>query len=125
MSKPKKKKFTLDQVPSKNKGVETARQLDATIPGRDKKAFTCPKCGRDSYHPKDKEERYCGACGFVGDAFKCVLCEKKIEEKDVANQFCHGCKKLICDDHLGDTAFGSHAVEDHDAEPEDAEFDDE
>jgi hypothetical protein len=24
--------------------------------------FVCPKCGRTSYHPKDREERYCGAC---------------------------------------------------------------
>ena len=25
-------------------------------------SFTCPKCGRTSYHPKDAEEGYCGAC---------------------------------------------------------------
>jgi hypothetical protein len=25
-------------------------------------AFACPRCGRTSYHPKDVQERYCGAC---------------------------------------------------------------
>jgi len=25
--------------------------------------ITCPKCGRTSFHPKDIEYRYCGACG--------------------------------------------------------------
>jgi hypothetical protein len=25
-------------------------------------SFTCPRCGRTSYHPTDIKERYCGAC---------------------------------------------------------------
>jgi hypothetical protein len=25
-------------------------------------SYTCPKCGRTSYHPKDVEHRYCGNC---------------------------------------------------------------
>lgn len=25
-------------------------------------AFTCRRCGRTSHHPKDVQERYCGAC---------------------------------------------------------------
>lgn len=25
-------------------------------------AFTCPRCGAVSYHPKDKEHGYCGRC---------------------------------------------------------------
>lgn len=24
--------------------------------------FTCPRCGRTSYHPHDVEHGYCGAC---------------------------------------------------------------
>lgn len=24
--------------------------------------FTCPDCGRTSYHPKDVESQYCGNC---------------------------------------------------------------
>jgi len=24
--------------------------------------FTCPRCGRVSYHPEDVRQRYCGAC---------------------------------------------------------------
>lgn len=26
------------------------------------KGFTCPRCGKTSYHPKDLEEGYCGHC---------------------------------------------------------------
>lgn len=121
MKKPKK--LSIDEVPSKNEKIEAARQLDATIPGKDKAKFTCPKCGRDSFHPKDKEERYCGACGFVGDEFKCFLCDAIVPEKDVTGQFCHGCKKLICDKHEADTAWGGHTPEDHDAEPEEGDDD--
>lgn len=25
-------------------------------------SITCPRCGRTSYHPRDIQERYCGAC---------------------------------------------------------------
>lgn len=25
-------------------------------------AFTCPHCGRTSHHPRDVDQRYCGAC---------------------------------------------------------------
>lgn len=25
-------------------------------------SFTCPACGRTSYHPEDEKQRYCGAC---------------------------------------------------------------
>jgi hypothetical protein len=25
-------------------------------------AFTCPRCGRTSYHPEDARQGYCGAC---------------------------------------------------------------
>jgi hypothetical protein len=29
--------------------------------------FTCPQCGRTSFHPKDAEYGYCGACrAFTG-----------------------------------------------------------
>lgn len=27
-------------------------------------SITCPKCKRTSWHPKDIEYRYCGACGY-------------------------------------------------------------
>ncbi len=31
-------------------------------------SFTCPRCGRTSYHPKDIEHRYCGNChAFTSD----------------------------------------------------------
>lgn len=36
---------------------EAAAKIDAKEP-----SFTCPKCERTSYHPKDLEQRYCGAC---------------------------------------------------------------
>lgn len=39
--------------------VEEPRSwLDEYSPG----SITCPKCGKASYHPKDIEQRYCGAC---------------------------------------------------------------
>jgi len=28
----------------------------------DSAGFTCPRCGRTSYHPEDIREGYCGAC---------------------------------------------------------------
>jgi hypothetical protein len=31
-------------------------------PGTEPEAFTCPRCGRTSYHPKDIAEGYCGHC---------------------------------------------------------------
>jgi hypothetical protein len=30
--------------------------------GCDDAAYTCPRCGAVSHHPKDVQERYCGAC---------------------------------------------------------------
>lgn len=33
----------------------------------DAAAFTCPRCGRTSWHPEDKRQGYCGAChDFTG-----------------------------------------------------------
>jgi hypothetical protein len=33
-----------------------------TDDGKPRASFTCPVCGRTSYHPKDIAEHYCGAC---------------------------------------------------------------
>lgn len=33
----------------------------------DGKSFTCLRCHRTSYHPKDVEHHYCGACGVSHD----------------------------------------------------------
>ena len=31
-------------------------------------SFTCPECGRTSWHPEDARYGYCGAChAFIGD----------------------------------------------------------
>ena len=30
----------------------------------DAASITCPKCGRESWHPMDVEQRFCAACGF-------------------------------------------------------------
>jgi hypothetical protein len=30
-------------------------------------SYKCPACGRVSYHPKDIQERYCGACHCFED----------------------------------------------------------
>lgn len=30
-------------------------------------SYTCPACGRTSYHPEDVKQRYCGACHVFGD----------------------------------------------------------
>jgi ribosomal protein L37E len=31
-------------------------------------SFTCPVCGRTTYHPRDVEERYCANCSWwTGD----------------------------------------------------------
>lgn len=40
--------------------IATAEEIDgaAGTPLR----FTCPRCGRTSYHPADVEAGYCGAC---------------------------------------------------------------
>jgi len=39
-------------------------------------AFTCPRCGRTSFHPKDEEHGYCGYChDFTG-------IPKPMKEKD-------------------------------------------
>jgi hypothetical protein len=32
-------------------------------------SFTCPLCGRVSYHPDDEKYRYCGACHLFTDDF--------------------------------------------------------
>jgi hypothetical protein len=32
-------------------------------------SFTCPICGRVSYHPSDEKYRYCGACHLFVDDF--------------------------------------------------------
>lgn len=31
-------------------------------PAAQQPSFTCPRCGRISHHPRDVQERYCGAC---------------------------------------------------------------
>ncbi len=36
--------------------------------------FVCPICKRQSWHPRDAEQRFCAKCGFVDD----VLAEWKI-----------------------------------------------
>jgi hypothetical protein len=33
----------------------------------EKVAFTCPHCGRDSFHPRDLDYRYCGGCHYFVD----------------------------------------------------------
>jgi len=35
----------------------------------DRPSFTCPDCGRTSYHPEDVKNRYCGACHMFFDSF--------------------------------------------------------
>lgn len=40
-------------------------KVEPTLP--DYPSFTCPKCGLVSYHPKDRENRFCAKCGFVDD----------------------------------------------------------
>lgn len=107
-----------------SKMIDAARRLDSTIPGKDKTPFTCPKCGRDSYHPRDKEERWCGACGDVAAEFTCFLCEAAIPQDAVKEQFCHGCKKLICEKHDNcELPMGGHDPEAHDEQPEEDEDD--
>jgi len=39
--------------------------------------FVCPICQRGSWHPRDKEERFCGVCGFVDD----VLAERGLRRE--------------------------------------------
>jgi hypothetical protein len=48
----------------------------------------------------DPNDRRCGLCG--------VSCQP--------NEFCHGCKFHICEDHTGD-AFGPHDVTEHEGDP--------
>jgi len=38
--------------------------------------FTCPKCRRTSFHPRDAEERYCSTCGFADDLNLEAICAK-------------------------------------------------
>lgn len=40
---------------------------------------------------------------------KCGICH----EKAGPDQYCFGCKNLICDHHTGDTNFGGHSVGAH------------
>lgn len=41
----------------------------------DRPSFTCPRCNRTSYHPRDISEGYCGAChAWTGDR---VLVERQ------------------------------------------------
>lgn len=38
-------------------------------------SFTCPRCGRTSYHPRDMAEGYCGAChAWTGFTDVCQVC---------------------------------------------------
>jgi ERCC4-type nuclease len=46
---------------------------------------------------------------------QCTLCSDEVNDED----FCHGCNEYICDKHLGDAPFGSHAASDHEEEDED------
>lgn len=39
-----------------------ARLRDLEGTGDTRPSFTCPRCGRTSYHPADAAEGYCGAC---------------------------------------------------------------
>ena len=41
--------------------AKLARELHGPPPP-DPPGFTCPRCGRTSYHPRDLAEGYCGAC---------------------------------------------------------------
>ena len=42
--------------------AESERMLWHPAPGARRPSITCPACGRVSYHPKDVEYGYCGAC---------------------------------------------------------------
>ncbi|MEV7263999.1 hypothetical protein AB0N38_10650 [Micromonospora aurantiaca] len=45
--------------PNRGGGVLVRVFVDALLTAP---SFTCPECGRVSYHPRDIEEGYCGAC---------------------------------------------------------------
>lgn len=34
--------------------------------------YVCPRCGKASYHPEDKRQRYCGQCHRFEDALESV-----------------------------------------------------
>lgn len=41
----------------------SARELWRRVfPEQGRASITCPQCGRTSYHPRDVQEKYCGAC---------------------------------------------------------------
>ena len=48
-------------------------------------AYTCPRCSRTSYHPRDEQERFCAACNtFEDDATRemhsiCVMVELRTD----------------------------------------------
>jgi hypothetical protein len=43
--------------------AELIADLDArTKAAEPPPSYTCPRCGRVSYHPRDIAEKYCGAC---------------------------------------------------------------
>lgn len=54
-------------------GLESRRPwprdpADDPDPPDDGPCFTCPRCGRDSWHPEDAVNGYCGAChAFTAD----------------------------------------------------------
>ena len=44
--------------------------------------FVCPICKRQSWHPRDAEQRFCAVCGFVDD----VVTEWKIRALMLAGE---------------------------------------
>lgn len=47
---------------SRTAALELKARMTAAIRVAGHPTITCPQCGRSSAHPKDIENRYCGAC---------------------------------------------------------------
>lgn len=60
--------MTIEQWQEPANGGFTFKLVDPHAPVEVKAevvdSITCPGCGRTSHHPKDIEQRYCGACGY-------------------------------------------------------------
>ncbi len=103
-----------------NKMIVAARELEATIPGSKVQKLNDAIIEKLKLGPTDA-----ALVAYVkakGD--RCFLCDARVAWDAITGQFCYGCKKLICDEHVGETAWGGHLPKDHDNEPEDEEFDD-
>lgn len=50
-------------------------------------SITCPRCGKTSYHPRDVQERYCGACHQFHEFMKAMTKEPLPDQITIGQKY--------------------------------------